>query len=310
MPVKLKKRLRLLGIMTIILTLIGLFVLHNVLPYAIISKHNRVPTVLPEKYGLQVTPATFKVADSIVLKGYYSYPKVAQPKGIIILLHGIGGVKEHFYELAKSLADHQIASVLYDARAHGESNGEYVTYGFHEKYDVQFIVDQIKQKHPELPIGIWGNSMGGAVALQALAIGPQIDFGIIESNFTDLNQIVYDYQKRYAFGIGFRFATNYALKRAGEIAQFDPKQVSPIQAVKTIDQPIFMSHGTADPNIKFEYGKKLHEHLKSQNKVFYPVEGGGHFGLSQKGGEAYNKALFDFIQKQLNSSSDAVLGQL
>ena len=310
MSTTLRKRYRFIGIIVVLLALASLFVLHHVLPYAIISKHNRVPTVLPDAYGLNVKPAAFQVTDSISLKGYYSYPEAEEPKGIIILLHGIGGVKEHFYPLAQALADKQIATVLYDARAHGESEGSYVTYGFYENYDVQIIVNDIKQKHPDLPIGIWGNSMGGAVALQAMAIEPQIDFGIIESTFTDLNQIVYDYQKRYAFGLGLRFATDYALKRAGKIANFPPSCVRPINAVTVIEQLVFLAHGTTDPNIKFSYGKALFKYLKSQDKVFYTVEGGGHVGLTDKVGKAYTKALYGFIQQQLNPSRNTILGQL
>lgn len=297
MAKKYRKR-KILAILLVIGCIAILFITHNVLPYAIISRHKQPLTITPAEVGLQAEETSFTIHDSLHLKGYWVTPKNEKPESIILLLHGIGGGKEHFYELAKSLAEQQIASVVYDARGHGESEGQYISYGYFEKQDVSVIVEAAKQRYPDIPIGIWGNSMGGAVAIQALAIEPQLDFGIIESTFTDLTQIVYDYQKRYSFGIGLQPICNYALKRAGEIGHFDPKQVRPIDAVKNINQSIFLAHGTEDPNINFKYGQALFENLKTTDKTFYPVEGANHYNLFEKGGDEYIQAIMTFIKKQ------------
>lgn len=201
---------KILVVLMVLFIISVLYVTHYVLPYAIIARHKQPLTILPSEIGLHAEEASFKINDSLHLKGYWVTPEKEQPKSIILLLHGIGGGKEHFYELAKSLSEQQIASIAYDARGHGESDGQYISYGFYEKQDVSVIVNTIKKRYPDLPIGIWGNSMGGAVALQALSIEPRLDFGIIESTFTDLNTIVYDYQKRYLFGIGLiQFSLKY-----------------------------------------------------------------------------------------------------
>jgi len=78
----------------------------------------------------------------------------------------------------------------------------YSTYGYHEKNDISLIIDEIKKKQPNTKLGIWGNSLGGAIALQAIEKDKRLEFRIIESTFTDLNQIVYDYQKRFSYGVG------------------------------------------------------------------------------------------------------------
>lgn len=297
MAKKYRKR-KILTLLLIIGCVAILFVTHNVLPYAIISRHKQPLTVTPSEMGLQAEETSFTINDSLHLKGFWVTPKDDKPESIILLLHGIGGGKEHFYELAKSLAEQQVASIVYDARGHGESEGQYISYGFYEKQDVSVVVEAAKQRYPDIPIGIWGNSMGGAVAIQALAIEPQLDFGIIESTFTDLTQIVYDYQKRYSFGVGLQPICNHALKRAGEIGGFDPKQVRPIDAVKNINQSIFLAHGTEDPNINFAYGQALFENLKTTDKTFYPVEGANHYNLFEKGGNQYTQAIMKFIKRQ------------
>lgn len=302
MAKKYRKR-KILAILIVIGCIAVLYITHHVLPYAIISRHKQPLTITPSEIGLQAEETSFAINDSLHLKGYWVTPKEGKPQSILLLLHGIGGGKEHFYELAKSLAEQQIASIVYDARGHGESEGQYISYGFYEKQDVAVIVAAAKQRYPDIPIGIWGNSMGGAVALQALAIEPQLDFGVIESTFTDLNQIVYDYQKRYSLGIGLQPICNYALKRAGDIGKFDPRQVRPIDAVTKINQSIFIAHGTADPNINFEYGQALYENLKTEDKTFYPVEGANHYNLFEVGGDAYVHAIMEFIKRQKSTTS-------
>ena len=239
------------------------------------------------------------VEDSVNLKGYWIKSKQDRAKGLIILVHGVGGCKEHFLGLANNLANEGIESIVFDGRAHGESEGEFCTYGFHEKKDISKIVDFIKSRNSIIKIGIWGNSLGGAIAIQALEFDKRIEFGIIESTFTDLSQIVFDYKKRMSKGIGIRSLSNYVLRRAGKIGNFNPKKVKPIESVKNINQPIFIAHGDADKNISSKYGQMLFDHLKSTDKTFILVKGGGHFDLFKQGGKTYENKVMGFVKRQL-----------
>ena len=141
--------------------------------------------------------------------------------------------------------------------------------------------------------------MGGAIALQALEIDKRIEFGIVESTFTELPQIVYDYQKRFSLGVGIRFATDYTLKKAGDISGFNPKLVSPLTSVKNIHQPMFLAHGKNDKRIKYQYGEELFSNLASEEKFFELVKGAGHLDLGNVGGEDYYNKVIAFIEKQL-----------
>ena len=88
----------------------------------------------------------------------------------MILIHGIGGNKESYLGLAKRLSSLGVASVMFDNRAHGQSGGKYCTYGFEERNDVSKIIDYILEKKQNSSIGIWGNSLGGAIAIQSLEV--------------------------------------------------------------------------------------------------------------------------------------------
>lgn len=289
------KGIILFGIVTLI------FGVHYVLPYGIVSRQVRPIAATPAQFELYAEKTVLTTREGLQLRGYWVYPKIDQPKAVIILHHGIGGGKEQFYTVAQNLTEQGIACIIYDSRAHGESEGEYITYGYYEKYDVSDVVHAAQKKYPLLPIGIWGNSMGGAIALQALEIEPELDFGIIESTFTNLNDIVSDYQTRYTAGLRMRWISDYALERAGNIAQFNPVEVYPLRSAMNIKQPVFLAHGTADPNINFVYGEQLAEKLiTNTNSEFYPVKGGNHYNLLSVGGEAYQNHINQFIQKMID----------
>jgi len=271
----------------------------HVAPYAIIQPQRINLANTPKSLGLQSETLSIQVEDSIVLKGYWVQSNTTETKGIMILIHGIGGCKEHFLGVAGNLANNGIASIIFDGRAHGESGGKYCTYGFYEKQDISKIVDYLKKKNPALSVGIWGNSLGGAIAIQALEYDKRIEFGVIESTFTELDQIVYDYQKKLCKGIGVRFITNAALQEAGKIANFNPDEVKPIVSVMNIQQPIFIAHGDADENINYTYGEQLYKNAASPQKEFILVKDAGHFDVYAKGGKDYGNKLINFIKKQL-----------
>ena len=298
---RLRRRVvRIVIALTLIIPVGGYIVFQHIAPYAIIKPARANCSHLSlDAYDLQVESLTLETKDQIELKGYWIQSKQDSIRGVMILVHGIGGCKESFLSLANRLANQGIASVLFDNRAHGQSGGQYSTYGFYEKKDISRIIDHIKEQDNQIPIGIWGNSLGGAIAIQSMEYDKRIHFGIIESTFTDMGQIVYDYKKRFLKGFGLRFATDMALKRAGEIGDFNPDLVSPVDAVKSIEQPIFIAHGDADLNIKFAYRQQLYEQAKSADKEFYRVKDGGHYGLFDAGGEDYMLHIQQFIDRNL-----------
>lgn len=224
-------------------------------------------------------------------------PKKTANGYLILLLHGVGGSKADMHNMALALAERGYHAVIYDSRAHGFSTGKYCTYGYHEKHDLQHLINYLYAK-PELKnlkYGLWGCSMGGAVALQTLAIEPRLKFGIIQSTFSSLEQIVYDYQQRALNGWGTHWSAHLALNSAGKLAQFDPYTVKPIEAVKQIKQPVVICHGDQDIHIPVSNGQDLFNNLKSSRKELIIVKGANHYNLGQIAGYKFYDRMNDFI---------------
>jgi pimeloyl-ACP methyl ester carboxylesterase len=218
-------------------------------------------------------------------------------KGTVILVHGIRSGKEYYLPVSKRLARNGYNSVLVDLRAHGQSEGDYCTFGFYEKQDISVLVDSLShRKDIGSNFGIWGNSLGAAVSLQALSIDKRIEFGVIESTFTDFRTIVHEYAEN-TIGINLSFVNDYSVWWAEQLGDFLAEEVKPIEAAKNIHQPVIVVHGNADRNIDIKYGKQNFECLASNDKEFIEVPGAAHMNVWKVGGEVYFNRVIGFINR-------------
>lgn len=260
------------------------------------SNYIAIPKVHFENNSLKGKYINFKSFDGIDLVAYLSYSNTPSDKGTIILLHGIRSYKEHFLILSQTLTTLGYNLVAVDLRAHGQSGGQHTTFGVKEKKDISQLIDSLFKEESINNIGIWGQSLGGAIALQAMAADERIKFGVIESAFSDFPTIVHDYVE-YHSGFDIKPVTDYLIVRAGKIAAFVPSEASPRKYGKEIHQPVLMVHGTEDAKVSLDYAKENYESIVSKNKKFVKIEGAGHLNIWQTGADDYFNAVFDFIEE-------------
>ena len=93
-----------------------------------------------------------------------------KPRAVIIALHGFNDYSHAFENSGKFFKAHHIAVVAYDQRGFGESPQTGIWAGEDNLVsDLADHVRQIKHHYPHTPVYILGESMGGAVAIVALA---------------------------------------------------------------------------------------------------------------------------------------------
>ncbi len=264
--------------------------------------------------GLPVRPADVQlVSEDFVLtaaEGFRLYgwfiAADRQPKGTIMYLHGVGDNKMSGLTLAKVFHDHGFNVVMYDSRAHGESEGKYCTFGYYEKYDVVKAVEwtlehERKNGTSTGKIGVFGTSMGAAIAIQAAGIEPRIEAVAAEGCFTNLRTITVDYQKRL-LRLPWHFLRNIAIKRAEGMAHFRHHDVSPLKAVSGVRSPILFIHGTADTHIKYQYSQKLFA-AANQPKELFLVDFANHTDIHSVGKSEYEKKIIGFFERTLMAES-------
>ncbi|WP_258542429.1 alpha/beta hydrolase [Parvicella tangerina] len=245
-------------------------------------------------YSLNVDTLILESHDGHKLYGLWCDANTPEVQGTILMIHGIGSCKDHFIPKAQWLANNGFNSVLVDLRGHGMSEGEYITYGFNEVPDLKLFLDCMTLHHHANNIGVWGQSLGGAIGLQLMAADDRVKFGIIESTYCTFDEVVHDYSYRM-FGVPLGWLNDYVIWRAQSVAQFDKTNINPEEACKKVHQPILLVHGTADDRIDITYGKRNFNALASENKEFVQIEGANHVNVWEVGGETYNKKCLEFL---------------
>jgi uncharacterized protein len=304
--------LKIFGTSLLLFAVASYFIVENVLPYAGIkpTKINAATLpefqkgILPSNFGLDFEPFDVTTKDSLTLKGYWI--KAEKPLCTMILVHGIGDCKERFYSFCQKLAKIGCQTIIFDLRAQGQSDGSYCTFGYKEKNDIATIIDSMTHKNVLKPFGIFGNSLGGAIALQVLGDNKNLKFGIIESTFDEFPKVALEYGADF-IGLRSTVLTNHVIDKSGKIADFPPFDVKPVVSCASITCPIFMAHGVLDDKIPFAFGQNNFNALKTRDKQFIPVANAGHLDVHQKGGAAYWVKMKDFILKTTHRQSSRTI---
>ena len=223
----------------------------------------------------------------------------ANSRGTIIYLHGVGDCKIGGIPYAQLFYHRGFNVFLYDSRRHGSSEGHYCTFGFYEKYDLSLAIDYLLSRRDARigNIGVFGTSMGAAVALQAAAIDKRIAAVVAEASFTDLRTVMVDYQKRI-IKLPWHFLRNLTMSRPQRLAYFKARLVSPIHSVQSVHKPLLFIHGTDDTRIRAEYARALYDNA-NQPKELFLIQKGDHTNLLNVGGSEYETRIVSFFEKNL-----------
>lgn len=264
-----------------------------------VEYYRRITPVLhPSDLQLPYEELTLKTAEGISLYCWLiKAPGFA--KGTVIYLHGVSECVIVGLPMAKQLHDRGYNVFLYDSRRHGNSGGSFCTYGFYEKYDTTTMINYLESR-PDVhvgKVGLFGASMGAAVAIQVASIDSRVAAVVAESGFATLRTVFDDYQKRM-IKLPWHYLRNLVIRRSEHLAHFKANAVSPLHAVKKVHVPIFIIHGTADDRIKVSYSEQVFKNANEPKELLL-LPGAKHNDMAQIGGEEYVAKIVAFFEKHL-----------
>jgi uncharacterized protein len=202
----------------------------------------------------------------VTLRGWWCEPGGAR-RGTLVSLHGVADNRRGAAGLVSRFSKRRLAVVAYDSRAHGASDGEFCTYGFHEKHDLRRVIGTL----PPGPVILFGTSLGGAVALQAAAGEPRVAGVVAAETFSDLATVVRDRAPRRTPD----FLIRQAFRVAGERGGFDVEHVSPVRAAASIRVPVLLIHGAEDRDTGPDHSHRIYDALAGEKRLIL-VPGAGH----------------------------------
>ena len=131
---------------------------------------------------------SFQTNDGLTLRGFTLLPK-GNPKAIIALIHGMGEHSQRYNHVAQFFEKQRIVTMGIDLRGHGKSEGkrghtpDYATL----MNDIYRFLDKVKREFPNIPIILYGHSMGGNLCLNyIIRKQPNISGAIVTSPYLKL----------------------------------------------------------------------------------------------------------------------------
>jgi pimeloyl-ACP methyl ester carboxylesterase len=212
----------------------------------------------------------------------------------VLLLHGYGCIRTQHLARAKLFHGQGYGVLLYDARAHGRSEGSVVSFGYHEKKDLLGALDWMKAKGFS-EIGCLGISMGGATLAQASTELGQagIKWIVLESVFPTLSNAV-DRRFQRMFSVPGWLAGCLMVPFAEFRLGVSAKKVSPRDAIATLPCPLFVMAGDLDEHTRPEDARQIFDHAR-EPKRWWLVPGAGHVDLHGFAKQEYERRLLEFV---------------
>ncbi|RYD32929.1 MAG: alpha/beta fold hydrolase [Verrucomicrobiaceae bacterium] len=224
-----------------------------------------------------------------------------EPRGTVILLHGMSTRKENMLPVAERFAAAGFRCILYDSRGHGDSSGVHVTYGTYETEDLRRVLLEAKKMAGLRglgPVGLFGYSLGGAVALQAQPGLPEVKAVCSVSAFAELSPVVSGQAENLWNGIASRLLPVVRFETWLQ-AGFDPFSVSPLASAAQVTCPVLLVHGLKDNLVPVQQARNLAAALGPHCRDTILVPAGTHGGIFTEGGEALQQRIAVFFAREL-----------
>lgn len=239
--------------------------------------------------------------DGLDLKGYYL--EAEQPTNkVVVMAHGylgnamdMGLYGQYYYE--------QLGYNIFmaDARGHGDSEGDYIGFGWDDRLDYVDWVNRITEKYgDDTEIIMHGVSMGAATVLMASGeeLPDNVKAIVADSPYTSVKDL-FSYQMKRMFHIpAFPIlpSTSAVTKMK---AGYSLSEASALDQVKKADVPILYIHGNVDTFVPTKMTKKLYENTNSEAEMI-TVDDAGHGEAFVTAKEKYIEKLNEFLDKYMN----------
>jgi fermentation-respiration switch protein FrsA (DUF1100 family) len=260
--------LRLLVLLAVVGALLLLF--EKRLIYFPMSAHEATPAGL----GLAHQELSLRAEDGVRLHGWFL--PVKDSRGSVLVCHGNAGNISHRLDRALLMQSRlHLDVLLFDYRGYGQSEGSPDEPGTYR--DARAAYRWLREHgQGEERIVIFGESLGSAIALE-LALDAPARALVLESPFTsipDMARAVYP------------FLPVWPLVRT----RYDN-----LAKVSRLRMPLLVLHGDRDDVVPFAQGRRVFE-AAPEPKRFFAIPGASHNDTYLVGGEAYWRAIAEFLE--------------
>jgi uncharacterized protein len=222
----------------------------------------REPVKRPEDLGMSATRVRYRSRNGQTYAAL-RIPAKGDPQALVLLAHGSHANSSNMLERAAFLSNAGYDVLALDLRAHGESEGNFMTPGYLEGEDVVDAIAMARASTPGAKIVLLGHSYGGVAVLHAAAKSADISAVIADAAFKTyqdmmnrgLDMAIADPASGRWTRLGLRMFKRLPLgepvSRLGFLARtgvwVTPKRANALPLVGRIAAPVLFLTGEADP---------------------------------------------------------------
>lgn len=225
---------------------------------------------------------TIRSHDGLTLAARYVPPENGTPRAIVLMVHGYRSTPMNDFSCgARDMLAMGLGCLLIEQRAHLTSEGDTITFGVMERYDVLAWARYLKENFPDTPVILDGISMGATTVMMASALDlPDNVRGIIaDCGFTSMDDMF-----RGIIGEWFHLppwpfiplASLYCRLKNG----FGFADVTAQEALLHAKVPVLIAHGTGDTFVPFEMSERIYQTVRDKIDVTFLRAEGAEHGLS------------------------------
>lgn len=237
-----------------------------------------------------------KSMDGLALHGYYLPAEHA--KRFVLLSHGYKGSGfGDFAHIARFLHENQCNLLFIDQRCCGRSEGEFITFGAKEQYDVQKWTDYLARRNKEkLPIYLYGQSMGAAAVLMASGreLPPEVKGLIADCGFRSMKVQLQDIAANWFHLHWVEFLLLRVDLFCRLFAGFGMREADTTQAMKKNRRPVLFFHGLKDTYVDPE-NSRYNYSLCRAPKELVMIPKARHLCSAYEAPQKYRKKILDFF---------------
>lgn len=226
--------------------------------------------------GLNKKDHYIKSKDGLKLHGCYINNN---SNTTVVFTHGYRSRPFNDFSLPMKKMCEEGYNIFYiDQRCHGESEGEYVSFGIKERIDLVDWVHFINEVYQPTNIILYGMSMGCATTSMSLPLMPSnVRCAILDCGFSSIFKLMVK-QTRKMIKVNAIPSVITMDLYCRIIAHFSIFTTSSKRALKKTNIPCFFIHGKSDSVVPFKHGIENYKSCKGK-KEFAFVEGAEH-GIS------------------------------
>jgi uncharacterized protein len=270
---------------------LALFLLPGCSPQRFFYYPNKVLFADPDRMHVKNEIVHYPSLNGKTLYGVY-FPTDQTPKGTIVHFHGNFGNLSNHFPLALFLTKHGFDVLCFDYEGYGASEGRPNAKNLVDDGLASVRYAQSRLRTPGTGVAVFGQSLGGAVAVVVTAKEPLVRGAVIESAFAR-----YRTMARVAMG---RHWITWILYPA---VPFVSRHYDPVDFVAHIaPRPVLFIHGDADTIVPTFMSRTLFDAAR-EPKSLWIIPGAGHLEGRRKAGAEYEKKISEFFEAALKPHS-------